>query len=325
MLRAKRLVVILAMFAGLAGWEPTRWESAVWGQQALFDEDTAAKPKDIFDKAIIDATQPQSTQQIETRYGEVYVDRDSGPLKADVYLPQGEGPFPGVVVVHGGAWYVGTRAQLSGAARLLAQHGMTAVAISYRLAPKHQFPAQIEDCKAAVRWMREQAEALKIDPQRLGGYGYSAGAQLVALLGTTDADDGLEGVDHPEQCPSTRLQAVAAGGVPCDFRILEPDSKMLAFWLGGTRREVGEKYRLASPRAFVTSDDPPMFFFHGENDNLVPMESPQAMCKSLQQVGVSANLYVVPKIGHNFAAMDRQALAKAVTFLQENLGVGETP
>ena len=325
MLRVKRLTVILAMFAGLGDWELIAGKSAVWGQQALFDEIVADREKDSIDKAIIAATQPRETKEIETRYGQVYVERETGPLKADVYLPEGEGPFPGVVVVHGGAWYIGTRAQLSGAARLLAQHGMTAVAISYRLAPKHQFPAQIEDCKAAVRWMRERAEALKIDPGRLGGFGYSAGAQLVALLGTTDADDGLEGVDDPELCPSTRLQAVAAGGVPCDFRVLEPDSKMLAFWLGGTRREVGEKYRLASPRAFVTSDDPPMFFFHGENDQLVPMESPQAMCKSLQEAGVAADLYVVPKIGHNFAAMDRKALAKSVTFLKEKLSMGAEP
>ena len=258
---------------------------------------------------------------VETRYGEVYAERDSGPLKADVYIPQGEGPFPGVVVVHGGAWYTGTRAQLAGVAQLLAQRGITAVAISYRLAPKHKFPAQIEDCKAAVRWMREKAATLKIDPKRVGGFGYSAGAQLVTLLGTTDESAGLEGIANPQQAPSTRLQAVAAGGVPCDFRVIDLDARGLDFWLGGTRREVGDLYRLASPRAFVSGDDPPMFFFHGENDNLVPMISPEAMCTSLKEVGVPSELYVVPKIGHIFAAMDRTALAKSVDFLVESLRV----
>ncbi|MEM8945634.1 MAG: alpha/beta hydrolase [Planctomycetota bacterium] len=292
MLQRRELTLLTAMLAGISGWTPSSWA----------DEGAAdAEPK------------------IETRYAEVYVERESGPLRADIYMPQGKGPFPGVVVVHGGAWYIGTRAQLSGVARLLAQNGMTAVAISYRLAPVHKFPAQIEDCKSAVRWMREQAAELKIDPTRLGGFGYSAGAQLVTLLGTTDSDDGLEGIDDPAGEPSTRLQAVAAGGVPCDFRVLEPDSKRLAFWLGGTRAEVGEQYRLASPRAFVTADDPPMFFFHGEKDNLVPMISPQAMCKSLDAVGVPNELYVIPKIGHNFAAMDRTALDKSVNFLIENL------
>ena len=293
MLRSLKLTVLLAVFAGPAG----------WGLPARAEE----------------------SAPVETRYGQVFVERESGPLQADVYLPQGKGPFPGVVVVHGGAWYMGTRAQLSAVAQLLAQRGMTAVAISYRLAPTHKFPAQIEDCKAAVRWMRSQAEELKIDPTRLGGFGYSAGAQLVSLLGTSDLNDGLEGIEDPAHAPSTRLQAVVAGGVPCDFRELDLDSRGLAFWLGGTRREVGEQYRLASPRAFVSADDPPMFFFHGETDTLVPIISPRAMCDSLQSAGVPAELYVVPKIGHNFACMDREALAKSVEFLAKNLHADSDP
>lgn len=298
MLRSKNLTLLLAVLAALVGWRGLAWESIARGGEE---------------------------SEFEARYGEVFVERESGPLKADLYVPKGEGPFPGVVVVHGGAWRMGNRAQLSGVAQLLARSGMTAVAISYRLAPTHKFPAQIEDCKAAVRWMREQADELKIDPLRLGGFGYSAGAHLVTLLGATDADDGLEGVDDIEKSPSTRLQAVVAGGTPCDFRVLDPDTPMLSFWLGGTRRQVGELYRLASPRAFVTDDDPPMFFFHGENDNLVPMISPEAMCDSLKAVGVPAELYVIPKIGHNFAAMDRTALAKSVEFLTKNLSPDSEP
>ena len=297
MRRRTELALLLAILTGISGWEPT-----------LLAKDTDAD------------VQPE----IETRYAEVYVERESGPLKADVYIPPGEGPNPGVVVVHGGAWFMGTRAQLSGVARLLAQNGMTAVAITYRLAPKFKFPAQIEDCKSAVRWMREKAPELKIDPTRLGGFGYSAGAQLVTLLGTTDADDGLEGIDDPASAPSTRLQAVAAGGVPCDFRVLEPNSRRLAFWLGGTRSEVAEQYRLASPRAFVTDDDPPMFFFHGENDDLVPILSPKAMCAALERMGVANQLHVVADTGHNFACMDRTALDKSVKFLIANLAAKAT-
>ncbi|HEX6963228.1 MAG TPA: alpha/beta hydrolase, partial [Lacipirellula sp.] len=105
----------------------------------------------------------------QATYGEVYVERDSGPLKADIYVPEGEGPFPGVLVVHGGAWRMGTRGQLAGVAQQLAEHGFTAVAISYRLAPQFKFPAQIEDCRDAVRWMRTNAHRLKIDPERIGG------------------------------------------------------------------------------------------------------------------------------------------------------------
>ena len=266
-----------------------------------------------------------SAEDIETRLGEVYADRESGPLRADIYLPKGEGPYPGVLVVHGGAWAMGTRVQLAGFSRMLAREGLAAVAISYRLAPTHKFPAQIEDCKTAIRWMRKNASDLRIDPKRLGAYGYSAGAHLAALLGTTDADDGLEGVADPGQYPDTRLQAVAGGGLPSDFRVLDPDSRRLSFWLGGTRREKAEVYRLASPRAFVTEDDPPMFFFHAENDRLVPMLSAEVMCKSLEDAGVHSELYVVPELNHHLALYDREAMKKSVTFLAKNLAGSKQP
>jgi len=313
------MTLILAVVAGIADWEPLA--QGQQNPQLVSRRPVSPRRGASEQRAAGQRAAGHRALEFETRYGQVYLQRDSGPLKADIYIPNGDGPFPSVLVVHGGAWMMGTRAQLSGVAQQLASHGMTAVAISYRLAPKHKFPAQIEDCKAAVRWMREQATELKIDPLRLGGFGYSAGAQLVTLLGTTDPDDGLEGIDDPQTVPNTRLQAVVAGGVPCDFRVIDPDSRRLAFWLGGSRREVGELYRLASPRAFVSDDDPPMFFFHGENDELVPIVSAEAMCHSLKAAGVPAELYVVPKIGHNFAVMDRTAVTKSVKFLVETLGV----
>ena len=174
--------------------------------------------------------------EFTAKYGVPYVERPSGALQADTYIPQTPGPHPGVLVVHGGAWHMGHRAQLSGVAQKLAQQGFSAVAISYRLAPQDKFPAQIEDCKAAVRWMRTHAAELKLDPERIGGFGYSAGAHLVTLLGTTDSQDGLEGVDDPSAVPSTRLQAVAGGGTPCDFRGMPPDPENAEFL---ARRDAG--------------------------------------------------------------------------------------
>jgi triacylglycerol lipase len=263
--------------------------------------------------------------EYKATYGETYVQRESGPLKCDVYTPQGDGQFPGVLVVHGGAWRMGTRGQLAGVAELLAKHGMTAVAISYRLAPQYKFPAQIEDCKEAVRWMRANADKLKIDPKRIGGYGYSAGAHLVSLLATTDAKDGLEGVADPAKLPSTRLQCVAAGGAPCDLRLLPENIEGLSFFLGGSRATCPEQYRLASPAAFISRDDPPMFFFHGQEDHLVPLLSPTLMQKALASVGVASELYIVPDLGHTAAAMDRTAIDKAIAFLEEHLKTPEKP
>lgn len=271
------------------------------------------------------SVQSVAAGEYDVAYGQTYAERDSGPLKADVYTPRGEGPFPGVLVVHGGAWRMGTRGQLAGVAQQLAKNGFTAVAISYRLAPAYKFPAQIDDCKAAVRWMRSNADQLRIDPERIGAFGYSAGAQLATLLGTTDAEDGLEGVADPASQPSTRLQAVAAGGAPCDFRPLPGDVQGLAFWLGGSPAEAPEQYRLASPATFITPDDPPMFLFHGENDSLVPLVSPQQMRDGLTAAGVTAELYVIPRLGHMAACMDRTAIDRSIAFLGEHLQKNSSP
>jgi len=248
-----------------------------------------------------------------------YAKRDESPLKADVYVPHGPGPFPGVLVVHGGAWMAGSKLTMRRPAELLAEHGYTAVNINYRLAPGAPFPAQIEDCKSAVRWMRRNAEKFKMDSSRVGGLGYSAGGHLVALLGTTDPSAGLEGADVGTDAPSTRLQAVVAGGAPCDFRVLREDSPRLSYWLGGTRAEKPKAYELASPATFCSPDDPPMLFYHGELDSLVPIDSPRAMVVKLTEVGVSARLLTVPKAGHRAARFDETPLLEGIKFLDEKL------
>jgi acetyl esterase/lipase len=255
---------------------------------------------------------------IEVVRNREYVKRDSGPLAMDVYMPRGAGPFPGVLVVHGGAWTMGSRVQLAAIANALAEHGYVAACVSYRLAPKHTFPAQIDDCQAAVRWLREHANEFRLDPTRLGGFGYSAGGQLVALLGTLDDDDYRE-KGAPAGGASTRLQVVVAGGAPCDFRVLPEESRRLAYWLGGTRREKAEAYRIASPAAFISDDDPPMFFFHGARDLLVPAHSPQRMVAMLTAAGVTAEMHVIDHAGHLEALFDRTTLEQALAFADRYL------
>ncbi len=243
----------------------------------------------------------------------VYVERDSGPLKVDMYVPHGAGPFPAILVVHGGAWVSGTKDQLALAARYLAEHGYVAAAISYRLAPTNTFPAQIYDCQAAVRWLREHAGDFKIEPTRIGGYGYSAGGHLVALLGALD-DKHLREPGVPADSPSARLQCVVAGGAPCEFRVLPKNSNRLAYWLGGTPGEKPEAYRDSSPANFVTSDDPPMFFFHGSDDALVQSISPEWMVAKLKALDIPAEFYMVAGAGHLQAARNRDALEHATVF-----------
>lgn len=267
-------------------------------------------------------TSPVSAEPVfETKRGVVYAQRGDLALKADVYVPAQEGTFPGVLVVHGGAWAAGERTQLRSIAELLAANGYTAVAISYRLAPQHLFPAQLEDCQDAIRWMREQATQYKIDPTRIGGFGYSAGGHLVTLLGTlsdeTDAPRAEAAAEKREV--SARLQAVVAGGAPCDFRVLPAHSRMLAYWLGGSRAEKPEVYTLASPANFVSRDDPPMFFYHGDEDSLVPLLSPMAMNVLLKLAGVPSQVYTIAGAGHIAAVRDKAALDAALQFLNQHL------
>ncbi len=226
-------------------------------------------------------------------------------LRADVYRPIGEGPLPCVLCVHGGAWTFGNKNQIAGIARRLAAAGYTAVTINYRLAPKHKFPAQIEDCRAAVAWIRKNAKQHKIDPKRLGAWGYSAGGHLVALLGVSGAG----------------LKAVVAGGAPCDFRQTAPDSQRLAFWLGGTRRELPEVYRSASPANFISPDDSPIFFYHAQRDTAVRISQPAAMMAELKQSGVAAKMLVIPDVGHLRACFHPEALAEGIKFLDKHMSV----
>lgn len=257
-------------------------------------------------------------EEVETRRDLVYAELDGAPLRADLYRPAHNRVLPGVLMVHGGAWMSGSKANVTRHARIVATAGYAVLAINYRLAPTHKFPAQLDDCRAALRYFRSRADEFHVDPDRIAGYGYSAGGHLVALMGTAEETPPA---DHETARPaiSTRLQAVVAGGAPCEFRIFPADNSRLAYWLGGTRGERPEAYKAASPLAFVSRDDPPMFFFHGGKDLLVPKASPLAMTVGLTAVGVKNSLHVIPEAGHLGAFIDEQAPHRAVEFLNEVL------
>lgn len=244
----------------------------------------------------------------------VYSAAGGEQLKLDVYQPETDGPHSAVLVVHGGAWKMGDRRQLQTYARLLAERGHCCFAISYRLAPEHKFPAQIEDCRSAVRWIRQNAQKYQVDPGRLGAIGYSAGGHLVALLGTTG-----EAPSEQNGHSDTRLQAVAAGGAPCDFCIQPFRDKRLGYWLGGTYEEKKKNFEQASPALFASEDDAPMIFFNGTADSLVPPEWTLPLYNRLKKLGVPSEFHRVEGAGHLAAAGDRTALKKAFEFLDTHL------
>lgn len=214
------------------------------------------------------------------RGGIVYSKNDEYQLTCDIYIPEIEGPLPAILAVHGGGWRSGTKLHWIRHARKLAKNGYVVVAVNYRHAPRHKFPAQIHDVKQAVRFMKKHADRYKIDSERIGAYGYSAGGHLVSLLGTTDAEDELEGeVPKGYEEFNTRVQAVVAGGAPTEFDWLGVDSTALSYWLGEgvTIRKNPKVFEKAYPTTYISADDPPFYFYHGTSDMVVPVEASKVM------------------------------------------------
>ncbi|QDT68607.1 Carboxylesterase NlhH [Planctomycetes bacterium MalM25] len=251
--------------------------------------------------------------EVEVRRDIVYHRVGERELLLDAYLPKVEEARPAVLVVHGGGWRTGDRRQLQAYARGLAERGYVGFAIDYRLAPEHKFPAQIEDCRSAVKWVREHAEEYGADPGKIGAVGYSAGGHLALLLGTTGEADAEA---------DTRLQAVVAGGAPGDFEWFPDNGKWAEFLMGGDLDTAAENFHNASPSVFADKADPPVFMFHGAADKIVPLIWSESCHKSLVEAGVRAELHVVPKADHIGTIADRTSLEKAFEFLSRELGGG---
>lgn len=201
---------------------------------------------------------------------EVFARRKEGELALDAYLPAGKGPFPGVLLVHGGGWTSGNRQSFRPLAKWFANQGYVAVTSSYRLAGTARFPAAVEDCKTAIRWMRKNAARLRLDPARIGGVGGSAGGHLIGMVATTSH---LQLLDHPEDDLSISCSLTGAvlmgAGVDQVARSLESPSPIqnCVMFFGGSLAEVPEMYQQGSPITHLSKSTPPLMFLEGELDN----------------------------------------------------------
>jgi acetyl esterase/lipase len=226
-------------------------------------------------------------------------------LKLDVYYPQSwNGPAPSVVYVHGGGWTSGDKSSGTGLEfkdELLAR-GYVLAAIDYRLAPQYKWPAQIEDVKASIRFLRANAARFGIDPNRIGALGGSAGGHLVSMLGLADAAAGFDdsGGDREE---SSRVAAVADLFGPADLTApfssaSGPDS--VAYRVFGAASPSDPVLATASPVSYVTPDDPPFLILQGEDDTTVPPGQSVELYHRLLATGVPARLVMVANAGHEF-------------------------
>ena len=267
--------------------------------------------------------------RIQVRSNQRYSKEAGKAGLCDVYSP-GSAPatsgYPGVLVVHGGAWISGDKWTLEGYSRSLARNGFVAVTINYRLAPNHKFPCQLDDVRSALLWMKENANQLSIDLKRIGLFGYSAGGHLSTLVAAL-ADEPIEVRAAASQWQPTdarwqqlpTIRAVCAGGPPCDFRRLPIDNTAMAYFLGGSRREKPESYIAASPTAHVSSSDPVTQIIHGESDLIVPIAGSRRFHQAQIAAGVDSRLIVVPKQGHMVTFLDPKTSTKMLEFFHEVL------
>ncbi len=232
-------------------------------------------------------------------------------LKADVYRPRGTGLFPAVLVIHGGGWTRGSRDEMAHICKKLAGQGFVAVNVDYRLAPAFNFPAPVQDLQQALRWMRANAAEQQIDAGRIALWGYSAGAQLASLLGVLSPGD-------PNFAEGPRVQAVVSGGTPVDLR-KGANSPLISQYIGRPIAEVPELYLQASPIAYVSKDDPPMFLYHGSSDAIVGEINVTRMRGELERAGVPVETYIVHGLGHIAAFFNSGAIDAGIAFLQRHL------
>ena len=236
----------------------------------------------------------------------VYTEGGARPLRMHVLRPKTlpQEPMPAIVFVHGGGWFEGHRNRGIGPLVHFAERGYLCASVEYRLSGEAKFPAQIEDVKEAVRFLRAKAKELHLDPERIGVWGQSAGGHLAALVGTTGDVKEFDGAGGWRKF-SSRVQAVVDWNGPVDF--LEPvqmkwwaEKKDDAFFklIGGPAEANRDKAARAAPATYATPDDPPFLIMHGDADEVVLLSQSESLHQALKRAGVDSTLEVIKGAGH---------------------------
>lgn len=242
----------------------------------------------------------------------------------DLYVPAGDGPFPLIVWIHGGGWHSGDK-QPEGArlAATFLPHGFAVATVAYRLTTEAPFPAQIEDCDRALAWLRHHANECRIDPERVGLIGHSAGAHLCALMAVVGGRGVWDGVRQ-------RVQAAVCWSPPCDldrergawpqsmFAWNPEDKFSRTFFPGGSYD--AEFARKASPASHIHGGVPPLLVVHGDQDAVVPMGQARAFAEQLNELGAEVEFRAATGRSHD--VMEPETEAEALRFFKRVLLAG---
>ena len=273
---------------------------------------------------------PQLPEGTKVTKDIVYETVNGRELPLDLYIPAGASePLPLIIWIHGGGWRGGSKNAINRCEEVL-KHGYALASVEYRLSGEAKFPAAVEDCKAAVSYLRWKAPKLGLDPDRFGVWGSSAGGHLVAMLGTTN--DVLDFDTHPvTKMASPTVQAVCNWFGPTDFLRMNdvtggidhdsPDSPESLF-MGFPIQQHPEKVQRANPITYVSPSDPPMLIMHGDNDQSVIYNQSELLYRALQKAGVESHLHRVKGGGHGFRDAEespQQLLARVLEFFDAQL------
>jgi len=253
-----------------------------------------------------------------------YSNPDDSHLQLNLARPKvGDGPFPVVLCIHGGGFRAGKRESYDGMCVKLAERGYVAATITYRLAPQYRFPAAVHDTKAAVRWLRANAKSYKVDPDKIGVTGGSAGGHLAQFLGVTANVPQFEGTGgNPKE--SSRVSCVVNVYGPSDFTQSYGKSvdahEVLPLWLGGNLETARALHIQASPLYWVTPAAAPTLCIHGTEDKYVAHEQAVWLIDKLKAAAIEAELLSLPGAGHGFKGADAEkADAALFAFFDKHL------
>lgn len=297
------------LFLGCTGW--------FMGAMLTATLASAAEPGPQYAARAAPTTAPSVEFHRDVAYGKA----DGTALHLDLARPSDvDHALPCVLFIHGGGWAHGSKSQFDLAIRTAAAKGYVAATVDYRLAPKFQFPAQVEDVKCAVRYLRSHAKQYGIDPDRIGALGDSAGGHLVLMLAVTRPTDGFEG-SGGWKGTSSAVQAVVSWFGPTDLAAAdmpEISKPIVREFLGAY--PAPELCHKASPITYVHQGECPILLLQGTIDPLVPYTQAVIMAKRMTDEHTPGRAELLIGAGHGFAADDlKHAIDASVAFLDEHL------
>ena len=314
-------VLSLILLAGLAGCAP---EPAVPEAAAVpVQTDT---PRPIIPTATFTLIPPTETPAptptrtllppVEKVRDIAYIPGGASQQVLDLYLPSdGAGPFPAVLLLHGGG---GSKRDLESLAASLARQGYVAASLNFREHPRYPYPAAVEDAFCGLAWLYANAETYHLDPQRFYALGHSFGGTLASMLGVVD-DPALFLSGCPNGLPeSDRVRGVVAYTGLFDYVHLPSAGGLFDYasgYLGSTRATAPALWAQASPLNWIDGSEPPFLIIHGEADRSIPIDQSQAFAAALQAAGVQAELMLIPDANHFEIINSQVTLEAALDFL----------